>query len=152
MYEYRASLECLGVRLACERITAEETEWLRAHQAVGKAALASSDMNAYRIYNADLHTAILRAARNSYLSGAMGQVSGSEPNAGRPHHSCNWQAFPRNRGACPAHPVACQPRLAEGPARDGTAHPECPSRHSSVWAQTGASGMMRIPAILGPDT
>ena len=75
MYEYRACLECLGVRLACERITAEETEWLRAHQAVGKAALASGDMNAYRIYNADLHAAILRAARNSYLFATMGQVS-----------------------------------------------------------------------------
>jgi hypothetical protein len=43
--------------------------------ATGKAALASGDMNTYRIYNADLHAAILRAARNSYLSAAMGQVS-----------------------------------------------------------------------------
>ena len=75
MYELRASLECLGVRLACERITAEEIAWLRAHQAVGEAAIAASDMGAYRGYNHDLHTAILRAARNSYLFAAMEQLS-----------------------------------------------------------------------------
>lgn len=75
MYEFRASLECLGVRLACERITLEEIEGLRAQQAIGAATLNSQDIDAYRIYNRDLHAAILRAARNSYLFAAMEQVS-----------------------------------------------------------------------------
>ncbi len=75
MYELRASLESLSVRLACERITPGEVNSLRARQAAGPAALASQDMDAYRIYSRDLHAAILQAARNSYLSAAMEQVS-----------------------------------------------------------------------------
>jgi DNA-binding GntR family transcriptional regulator len=75
MYELRASLECLSVRLACERITPEEVNRLRMHQAAGSAALASKNIHAYRLYNQDLHTAILQAARNSYLGSAMEQVS-----------------------------------------------------------------------------
>jgi DNA-binding GntR family transcriptional regulator len=75
MYELRASLECLSVRLACERITPEEVQRLRMYQAAGSAALASQDIHAYRLYNRDLHAAILQAARNSYLSSAMEQVS-----------------------------------------------------------------------------
>jgi GntR family transcriptional regulator of vanillate catabolism len=75
MYELRASLECLSVRLACERITPEEVNRLRMHQVAGSAALASKNIHAYRLYNQDLHTAILQAARNSYLGSAMEQVS-----------------------------------------------------------------------------
>ena len=75
MYELRASLECLSVRLACKRITSEEVNGLRAHQVVGSAALASQNIDAYRRYNQDLHVAILQAARNSYLYSAMEQVS-----------------------------------------------------------------------------
>ena len=75
MYELRASLECLSVRLACERITPEEVNRLRMHQIAGSAALASKNIHAYRLYNQDLHTAILQAARNSYLGSAMEQVS-----------------------------------------------------------------------------
>jgi DNA-binding GntR family transcriptional regulator len=74
LYEVRAALECLAVRLACERITHAEIDWLRAQQSVGEAALAAGDKEAYRIYNQDLHTAILNAARNSYLSSVMGQL------------------------------------------------------------------------------
>jgi DNA-binding GntR family transcriptional regulator len=74
LYEVRATLECLGVRLACERITEAEIDWLRTHQSVGEATLAAGDMEAYRIYNQDLHAAILKAARNSYLSSVMGQL------------------------------------------------------------------------------
>jgi DNA-binding GntR family transcriptional regulator len=74
LYEVRAALECLGVRLACERITDAEVDWLRNHQSVGEATLISGDTEAYRIYNQDLHTAILKAARNSYLSSLMGQL------------------------------------------------------------------------------
>jgi DNA-binding GntR family transcriptional regulator len=74
LYEMRAALECFGVRLACERITDEELEWLREHQSVGEAALRDGDMDAYRIYNRDLHAAIAEAARNAYLSLLMGQV------------------------------------------------------------------------------
>ena len=75
LYEMRAALECFGVRLACGRATDEELAWLRAHQAVGEAALKAGDMDAYRIYNGDLHAAIVQAARNSYLTSAMGGLS-----------------------------------------------------------------------------
>jgi DNA-binding GntR family transcriptional regulator len=74
LYEVRAALECLGVRLACERITDAEVDWLRNHQLVGEAALASGDKEAYRIYNQDLHAAILKAARNFHLSSMMDQL------------------------------------------------------------------------------
>lgn len=75
LYEMRAALECFSVRLACERIKDDEVAWLRGHQSVGEAALKTGDMDAYRIYNRDLHAAIMEAARNSYLSSAMGQLS-----------------------------------------------------------------------------
>jgi DNA-binding GntR family transcriptional regulator len=74
LYEMRAALECFGVRLACERITDEQIAWLREHQAVGEAALRDGDMDAYRIYNRDLHAAIVEAAGNAYLSSLMAQV------------------------------------------------------------------------------
>lgn len=75
LYEIRSALECFSVRLACERMTDEEIEWLRDHQSVGHAALRDGDMDAYRIYNRDLHAAIMQAARNSYLASVMGQLS-----------------------------------------------------------------------------
>ncbi len=74
LYELRAALECFGVRLACERIEQEQLDWLREHQSVGEAALRDGDMEAYRIYNRDLHAAIVEAARNAYLSSLMSQV------------------------------------------------------------------------------
>lgn len=74
LYEFRASLERFGVRLACERITPEEMDWMREHQATGEAALAAGDMDAYRAYNSELHAAILRSARNTYLSSTMAQL------------------------------------------------------------------------------
>jgi DNA-binding GntR family transcriptional regulator len=75
LYELRASLECFSVRLACERIEDDEVKWLRDHQKVGEAALKAGDMDAYGIYNRDLHCAIMDAARNSYLASAMGQLT-----------------------------------------------------------------------------
>ena len=72
--EVRAALECFSVRLACRRITAEEIGWLHQHQVTGEDALASNAMDDYRIYNWDLHAAIMRAARNSYLFAMMGQL------------------------------------------------------------------------------
>jgi DNA-binding GntR family transcriptional regulator len=75
LYEMRAALESFSVGRACERITEEELAWLREHQAVGEAALKKGDMEAYRIYNRDLHAAIMAAARNAYLSSAMGQLT-----------------------------------------------------------------------------
>jgi DNA-binding GntR family transcriptional regulator len=74
LYEVRAALECLAVRLACERITPEEVDWLRQHQSVGEAALATGDREAYRVYNQELHSAILKAARSSYLASVMAQL------------------------------------------------------------------------------
>ena len=75
LYEMRAALESFSVGRACDRITAEELAWLRDHQGVGEAALRAGDMEAYRIYNRDLHAAITEAARNAYLSSAMGQLT-----------------------------------------------------------------------------
>jgi len=75
LYAMRAAMECFGVRLACARISDEELAWLKAHQAVGEAALRDDDMDAYRLYNRDLHAAIIRAASNSYLSTMMAQLS-----------------------------------------------------------------------------
>ena len=75
LYEMRAALESFSVRLACERITDEEIHWLREHQSVGMSALRNGDLDAYRIYNRDLHAAIMQAARNSYLASVMGQLS-----------------------------------------------------------------------------
>jgi DNA-binding GntR family transcriptional regulator len=75
VYEMRAGLECFSVRLACERITPAEIAWLRAHQATGEAALARQDLEAYRLYNQELHAAIMRAAKNSQLAQVMGQIS-----------------------------------------------------------------------------
>lgn len=75
LYAMRAAMECFGVRLACGRITDEELAWIREHQAVGEAALRDDDMDAYRLYNRDLHAAIIRAARNSYLSSVMSQIA-----------------------------------------------------------------------------
>lgn len=74
LYEVRAGLECFSVRLACRRITDDDIAWLRRHQQTGEAALAVGDMDAYRVYNRDLHEAIFRAAGNSYLTGVMGQI------------------------------------------------------------------------------
>lgn len=75
LYEMRAALESFSVGRACERITEEELAWLRQHQSVGETALKTGDMEAYWIYNRDLHAAIMEAARNSYLSSAMGQLT-----------------------------------------------------------------------------
>jgi DNA-binding GntR family transcriptional regulator len=75
LYEMRAALESFSVGRACDRITAGELAWLRDHQAVGEAALRAGDMEAYRVYNRDLHAAITEAARNTYLSSAMGQLT-----------------------------------------------------------------------------
>jgi DNA-binding GntR family transcriptional regulator len=74
LYELRAALECFAVRLACRRITPEQMLSLRSHQATGEAALAAGDMDAYRIYNRDLHQAILAAARNAYLESMMAHL------------------------------------------------------------------------------
>jgi DNA-binding GntR family transcriptional regulator len=74
LYEFRATLESLSIRLACERRTDEEVASMRTSHSIGETALANGDMNAYRIYNRDLHAAICRAAKNSYLSAVMGQL------------------------------------------------------------------------------
>jgi DNA-binding GntR family transcriptional regulator len=75
LYEYRASLERFSVRLACQYITPKDVMWLRKHQAYGKAAIKSKDMEAYRAYNRDFHQRILGIANNSYLVSAMAQVA-----------------------------------------------------------------------------
>ena len=75
LYEMRAAMECFGVRLACQRMTAEELDGLREQQSVGEAALRDEDIDAYRIYNRDLHATIIKAARNSYLSTVMAQLA-----------------------------------------------------------------------------
>jgi DNA-binding GntR family transcriptional regulator len=75
LYEMRAAMECFAVRLACQRMTSEELAGLREQQSVGKAALKAEDIDAYRIYNRDLHGTIIKAARNTYLSTVMAQLA-----------------------------------------------------------------------------
>jgi DNA-binding GntR family transcriptional regulator len=74
LYECRAEMESVAARLACERITEPEIDWLRGHQQVGAETLSRGDQDAYRVYNRDLHAAILRAARNTYLHSMMSQL------------------------------------------------------------------------------
>jgi DNA-binding GntR family transcriptional regulator len=74
MHEVRGSIEALSVRLACERITAEELAWLGSHQTKGQQVLRAGDADGYLIYNREFHGAILRAARNSYLTSIVGQL------------------------------------------------------------------------------
>lgn len=75
LYEVRAGLECLGVRLACDRITAEEIERLRDHQHTGEEALEHEDLDAYRLYNQELHAIVMNASRNSELATVMAYIS-----------------------------------------------------------------------------
>ena len=75
LYEMRAALECFSVGSRANASRMEELTWLREHQSVGEAALKTADMEAYRIYNRDLHAAIMEAARNAYLSSGMGQLT-----------------------------------------------------------------------------
>lgn len=75
LYALRADLEAFGTRLACQHATAEQLAELRAFQAIGEEALRNRDMDAYRLYNRDLHAAIIRASGNSYLSSVMSQLS-----------------------------------------------------------------------------
>lgn len=71
LYELRTGLECFSVRLACRRITEAEIGWLRKHQKKGEEALQQEDVEAYQAYNQELHTAILKASRNSQLLQVM---------------------------------------------------------------------------------
>ncbi len=75
LYELRAGLESFSIQLACQRITEEELEQLHEHQATGESALKQQDLEAYRIYNRDLHAAFMRAARNSHLALVMSQLT-----------------------------------------------------------------------------
>ncbi len=75
VYEMRAGLECFSVRLACERITPEELADLHACQATGEAALERQDLEAYRLYNQELHATIMRAGKNAELAQVAAQAS-----------------------------------------------------------------------------
>ena len=75
LYALRAVLETFGVRQACRRATPDQIAELRGYQAIGEEALRAHDMDAYRLYNRDLHAAIIKAAGNSYLSSVMGQLA-----------------------------------------------------------------------------
>ena len=75
VYEMRAGLECFSVRLACQRITEPELEQLHACQATGEAALQRQDLEAYRLYNQELHAAIMRAGNNAELAQVAAQAS-----------------------------------------------------------------------------
>jgi DNA-binding GntR family transcriptional regulator len=75
LYEFRANLERFSVRLACARRMEEDMTYLRHCQTGGERVLSKGDINGYRIYNRDLHAAICRSARNSYLSSVMDQLA-----------------------------------------------------------------------------
>jgi DNA-binding GntR family transcriptional regulator len=75
LYALRAVLEGFGASLACQNAGEDQFAELRAFQSIGEEALRTSDMDAYRLYNRDLHAAIIKAAGNSYLSSMMAQLS-----------------------------------------------------------------------------
>lgn len=75
LYELRAGLECFSVRLTGKRITEAELNVLREPQAKGESALKRERMDAYRVYNQDLHAAIMHAAKNSQLNSVIAQIS-----------------------------------------------------------------------------
>ena len=75
VYEMRAGLECFSVRLACQRITLEEIGRLHGAQSTGEAALQRQDLEAYRLYNQELHATIMQAARNAELAQVAAQAS-----------------------------------------------------------------------------
>jgi DNA-binding GntR family transcriptional regulator len=75
LYALRAVLEAFGARLACQNAGPAELAELRAFRSIGEDALRTQDMDAYRLYNRDLHAAIIKAAGNSYLSSMMGQLA-----------------------------------------------------------------------------
>ena len=76
LYEMRAALECFGVRLACARITDRAARaGCASISRSAKPRCAIGDMEAYRIYNRDLHAAIVEAARQRVsVARSMGQV------------------------------------------------------------------------------
>jgi DNA-binding GntR family transcriptional regulator len=74
LYALRAVLEGFGARLACQHASPAQLAELRAFQSIGEEALRQQDMDAYRLYNRDLHAAIIKAAGNSYLSTTMSQL------------------------------------------------------------------------------
>ena len=75
VYEMRAGLECFSLRLACQRITPEEIERLHGTQSAGELALQRQDLEAYRLYNQELHATIMQAARNAELAQVAAQAS-----------------------------------------------------------------------------
>ena len=75
LYEFRATLERMNIRVACQNVTKVDVKWLREHQAIGKSAIEANDLEQYNVYNRDFHRAILRIAKNSYLTSAMSQVT-----------------------------------------------------------------------------
>lgn len=75
LYELRAGLECFGVRMACRRIADSDIAWLREHQRAGMRALERGDMESYRMYNQELHAAILHASGNNLLVSTMETIS-----------------------------------------------------------------------------
>jgi len=75
LYELRVGLECFGVRLACRRIGKKQIDWLKKHQEEGEKALGHNDIEAYQIYNQELHGAILKATENLQLQKVMDALS-----------------------------------------------------------------------------
>jgi len=75
LYEFRTTLERMGIRLACQNVTKADVKWLLENQVVGRSAIKAHDLEQYNIYNRDFHSAILRIAKNSYLISAMDQVT-----------------------------------------------------------------------------
>ena len=74
VYEVRIALETMAVRLACERITADELTYLSRLQAEGRQHVDDESTSAYETYNERFHQAIFDAARNALLSDLMKRV------------------------------------------------------------------------------
>ncbi|MFD1557496.1 GntR family transcriptional regulator [Paraburkholderia silviterrae] len=67
LYEVTGALEALAGELACERITPEELEEIRAHHERMVACFEQEDMKGYYACNRAIHERIMAASRNSEL-------------------------------------------------------------------------------------
>lgn len=67
LWELLAELEGVAVRLACQRMTAQELQAIVAHHEVSRAVMEADDIAGWQESNLQFHELIYRAARNPYL-------------------------------------------------------------------------------------
>ena len=68
MFEVMAELECMAIRLAARRATAEDIDALEKDNETCRAAVAADDTKKYYEVNARLHSRIYQMSGNSFLA------------------------------------------------------------------------------------